>query len=99
MPIGPSSRVLKGALMSTGQDDLLNTNRLYAVEVKLARGRWQAKGSTRLKPGVPTQPEAERLAKIHKADVRLVLVHPAPPSVCLVEVSLANMSKKGALVE
>ena len=78
---------------------LANTNRVYSVETRADRndGRWYPKGSTRLEPGASVRNEAKRLARVYGLTVRLILKHPAPPPVVLVEAVHANLRRKGEL--
>ena len=80
-------------------DTLKDQYRLYDVEVNIGRGRWQGKGNTLIMPDESTLREAERLAKLHKADVRLLRTHPRPPVDCIAFASVVAMTRNGTMRE
>jgi len=90
--------------MSVPDGDLLNTYRTYFVEVKADTtdgectrldNRWYPKSTTKLKPGEDARKEAQRLAKLYRVNVRLILHHPTPPAVCIATAVYRNLKKHG----
>ena len=85
-------------------DGIVNTFRLYTVEVKADTadgeatrldGRWYPKGDTRLAPGASARKEAHRLARLYKVDVRLILKHPVPPPEIVIVATYAHLKRRG----